>query len=226
MIWVHYIESAGFEKKKESDKQIIHHKSTKHIPYISITGFTSLLSNKKHTHSIRPGILTTTKVLNYWGYLIICKTTEFRDSIPGINELKNVIRQFAPNSNCDDQHVLSNVSSGMCSQKFTYYHTGILTKWLTAIWQMQWQIHFLEHTWINRNKENKEKKLFDHDGKSQTKKQDQYVFAIGDLCKHYHHVLYRGIYFCRVVKTGHVGVSISLTKRKDIAYLCHNPYML
>ena len=49
MIRVYYIQSAGFEKKKESDKQIIHHKSTKHVPYISITGFTSLLSNKKHT---------------------------------------------------------------------------------------------------------------------------------------------------------------------------------
>ena len=97
MIWVHYIESAGFEKEKKSDKQIIHHKSTKHIPYISITGFTSLLSNKKHTHSIPPGILTTTKVLNYWGYLIICKTTEFRDSIPGImnyfHEMVNNIHQ-------------------------------------------------------------------------------------------------------------------------------------
>ena len=32
MIRVHYIENAGFEKK-ESDKQIIHHKNTKHIPY-------------------------------------------------------------------------------------------------------------------------------------------------------------------------------------------------
>ena len=86
-----------FWEKKESDKQIIHHKSTKHIPYISITGFTSLLSNKKHTHSIRPGILTTTKVLNYWGYLIICKTTEFRDSIPGINEftdLPGIVKQI------------------------------------------------------------------------------------------------------------------------------------
>ena len=47
MIRAHYIESAGLGKK-ESDKQIIHHKSTKHIPYISITGFTSLFSNKKY----------------------------------------------------------------------------------------------------------------------------------------------------------------------------------
>ena len=33
MILVHYIESASFEKKV-SDKQIIQHKNTKHIPYI------------------------------------------------------------------------------------------------------------------------------------------------------------------------------------------------
>ena len=86
-----------FWEKKESDKQIINHKSTRHIPYISITSFTSLLSNKKHTHSIRPGILTTTKVLNYWGYLTICKTIEFHDSIPGINEftdLPGIVKQI------------------------------------------------------------------------------------------------------------------------------------
>ena len=86
-----------FWEKKESDKQIIHHKSTRHVPYISITGFTSLLSNKQHAHSIRPGILTTAKVLNYWGYLTICKTTEFRDSIPGINEftdLPGIVKQI------------------------------------------------------------------------------------------------------------------------------------
>ena len=45
------------------------------------------VNQQKHTHTIRSGILTPTKVLNYQGYLTICETIEFRDSIPGITDL-------------------------------------------------------------------------------------------------------------------------------------------
>ena len=87
MIGVHYIESAGFEKKKEINKIFI----TKILNIYHLYNRLHItVRQQKHTHTTRPGILITAKVLNYRGYLTICETIEYRDSIPGINDFTDL----------------------------------------------------------------------------------------------------------------------------------------
>ena len=75
--------------EKEWDKQIILHKITN--IYYTYNRLHVTVKQQKHAHTIRPGILTTTNVLNYWGFLTISETVEFRDSIPALASMSSRI---------------------------------------------------------------------------------------------------------------------------------------